>query len=88
MKATCFPVKAPMVRYMSTKEVPALVIFSNINTFIYRITAPQRYIHVNVRVYTIASSSGVQMSSLTIIALVWRRAGDEAIYTKPPPVTG
>ena len=37
-----FP-KAPMMRYGSTKEVPAVVIFSNINTFVYRITAPQRY---------------------------------------------
>ena len=33
-----------MMRYGSTKEVPAVVIVSNINTFIYRITAPQRYI--------------------------------------------
>ena len=36
------PLQAPVVKYKSKKEVPVVAIFSNINTFIYRITAPQR----------------------------------------------
>ena len=46
MSIIYFIPKAPMVRYGSTKEVPAVVIFSNINTFIYHITAPQRYMYM------------------------------------------
>lgn len=40
-----------MVRYNSTKEVPVVAIFSNLNTFIYRITAPQRYNMYTMIVY-------------------------------------
>ena len=45
------PFKAPMVFYKSAKEIPTVVVFSNLNTFIYRITAPQRFvfiIHIHV----------------------------------------
>ena len=40
------PFKAPMVFYKSAKEIPTVVVFSNLNTFIYRITAPQRFVFI------------------------------------------
>ena len=33
-----------MVKYKSRNEVPVVAIFSNLNTFIYCITAPQRLV--------------------------------------------
>lgn len=41
-----------MVQYRSASEVPSLAVISNINTFVYRITAPQRYMYMYMTLFS------------------------------------